>query len=405
MAHPPKRSQNQDLADLFIRSLPLPPVTRLDTRNQTRRCVQIRRALLRIVRSILPRTQEAYRALQPLADPSSLDKYYDVYDISDADMQEALLGYSDKEFEDIESLRVLKILTSRFVTLRKMLLCCLLALGADGGKDDFTRWRTALEETKKLSEVTAEGEELMRSVLEQEECKSPHPRPCSIPQNLTFTAFPIPATPKVPLTPGRERWRGQLRKFSTLSTGIRSLQAKMHVLREESDKALDESEDISDLGPHLMVQYDSIGMDLQVLMKEWEAGKQALASTIDRNEKRISSMSGMMSPTTSLGGLTSVEEGGPAEALKALNGERSSPEPCLSENEEVYEAIAMPKQRERSTLTREERIVKMKVERAKRDSVRQEADASTNMLRELESVINLRPRPKTTGGGGRVTSL
>ena len=76
----------------------------------------------------------------------------------------------------------------------------------------------------------------------------------------------------------------------------------------------------------------------------------------------------------------------------------------MSENEEVYEAIAMPKQRERSTLTREERIVKMKVERAKRDSVRQEADASTNMLRELESVINLRPRPKTTGGGGRVTS-
>ena len=369
------------------RSLPLPPVTRLDTRNQTRRCVQIRRALLRTLKNILPRTQEAYRALQPLADPSSLDKYYDVYDVSDADMQEALLGYSENEFEDIESLRALKILTSRFVTLRKMLLCCLLALGADGGKDDFTRWRTALDETKKLSEVTTEGEVQMRCVLEQEE------------------SFPIPPTPKIPLTPGRERWRGQLRKFSTLSTGIRSLQAKMHVLREESDKALDESEDISDLGPHLMIQYDSIGMDLQVLMKEWEAGKAALANTIDRNEKRISSMSGMMSPTTSLGGLTSVEEGGPAEALKALNGERSSSEPDLSENEEVYEAISMPKQRERSTLTREERILKMKEERAKRVSVRAEADASTNMLRELESVINLRPRGNTNGKGGRVTSI
>lgn len=222
---------------------------------------------------------------------------------------------------------------------------------------------------------------------------------------LTLSAFPTPATPKVPLTPGRERWRGQLRKFGSLSTGIRSLQAKMHVLREESDKALDQSEDISDLGPHLMVQYDSIGMDLQVLMKEWEAGKAALANTIDRNEKRISSMSGMMSPTTSLGGLTSVEEGGPAEALKALNGDRSSPEPDLSENEEVYEAISMPKQRERSTLTREQRIVKMKEERAKRGSVRAEADASTNMLRELESVINLRPRGKTNGKEGRVTSI
>lgn len=162
----------RSVANSFFRSLPLPPVTRLDTRNQTRRCVQIRRALLRTLKTVLPRTQEAYRALQPLADPSSLDKYYDVYDVSDADMQEALLGYSENEFEDIESLRVLKILTSRFVTLRKMLLCCLLALGADGGKDDFMRWRTALDETKKLSEVTAKGESQMRSVLEQEECKS-----------------------------------------------------------------------------------------------------------------------------------------------------------------------------------------------------------------------------------------
>lgn len=179
----------------------------------------------------------------------------------------------------------------------------------------------------------------------------------------------------------------------------------MHVLREESDKALDESEDISDLGPHLLTQYDSVGEDLKVLCREWEEGRRALRDTIERNEKRISSMSGVMSPTISLGGLTSVEEGGPAEALRALNGERSSPEPDLSEDEQVYEAISMPKQRERSTLTREERIVKMKEERAKRDSVRQEADASTNMLRELESVINLRPKGKTNGKNPRVTSI
>lgn len=173
----------QTITNTFFRSLPLPPVTRLDTRTQTRRCLLIRRCLLRTIKSILPRTQEAYRALQPLADPSSLDKYYDVYDISDADMQEALLGYSESEFEDIESLRVLKILTSRFVTLRKMLLCCLLALGADGGKEDFSRWRTALEQTKMLSEVTAEGEQQMRSVLEQEECASTSPYPFCLTQD------------------------------------------------------------------------------------------------------------------------------------------------------------------------------------------------------------------------------
>jgi hypothetical protein len=215
----------------------------------------------------------------------------------------------------------------------------------------------------------------------------------------------VPPTPKLPLTPSRERWRAQLRKLNSLSSGIRGLQAKLHVLRDESDRNLKDTDDVSELGTNLMIQYESIGVDLKALMQEWEAGKAALASNIDLNERRISSMSGMLSPTTSLGGLTAVEEGNASDALRALNGEtksRSSMEFSSSDAEEVFEAIAMPRQR--STLTREERISKIKEDRVKRESMRDKADASTNMLRELESVIKLRPRGRT-GPGGRITSL
>lgn len=155
-----------------------------------------------------------------------------------------------------------------------------------------------------------------------------------------------------------------------------------------------------------MIQYESIGIDLKALMQEWEDGKNALASNIDRNERRLSSMSGMLSPTTSLGGLTAVEEGSASDALKALNGDgasRSSMDLTSSEAEEVFEAVAIPRQR--STLTREERIVKMKEDRVKRESVKTRSEANTSMLRELESVINMRPRGKTTPTGGRVTSI
>lgn len=177
------------------------------------------------------------------------------------------------------------------------------------------------------------------------------------------------------------------------------------MLREESDKNLDETEDVSELGTNLMVQYESIGMDLKSLMQEWEDGKAALASNIDRNERRISSMSGMLSPTSSLGGLTAVEEGGAMDALKALNGEprsRLSMDFSSSDTEEVFEAVAIPRQR--STLTRDERIVKMKEDRQKRESFKSKAEANTKMLRELESVINMRPRGRT-GPGGRITSI
>lgn len=156
-----------------------------------------------------------------------------------------------------------------------------------------------------------------------------------------------------------------------------------------------------------MLQYESIGIDLKALMHEWEEGKAALASNIDRNERRVSSVSCILSPTISLGGLTAVEEGSAFDALNALNGDsrsRNSMDFSSSDADEVFEAIAIPRQRPKSHLSREERIVKMKEERVKRHSVRSTADANTKMLRELESVIKMRPRGRTTGGS-RITSI
>ncbi|KAH7416919.1 Mysoin-binding motif of peroxisomes-domain-containing protein [Cadophora sp. MPI-SDFR-AT-0126] len=369
-------------------SVPLPPISRLEDRSQSRRCARLRKQLRLCFAEVIPRYNQACRTLKPLAEELDLEKYLDIYDISEGDFSEAMQGYSETEFEDAESVRVLKILAARFYITRKIFLCCLMALDAHGGKPDFVRWSTAVDEIHGVGVVTGDAEDRLHRILSEQE------------------NFTVPPTPKVPSTPGRERWRAQLRKLNSLSSGIRGLQAKLHVLREESDKNLDETEDVLELGAHLIFQYDSIGIDLKELMQEWEDGKAALALNIDRNERRVSSMSGMLSPTTSLGGLTAVEEGTALDALKTLNGEsrsRNSMDFSSSDVEEVFEAIALPRQR--STLTRDERIVKTKEDRAKRETMRTKAEANTKMLRELESVINMRPRGRTAQGGGRITSI
>jgi len=154
-----------------------------------------------------------------------------------------------------------------------------------------------------------------------------------------------------------------------------------------------------------MIQYESVGMDLKNLMQEWEEGKAALASNIDRNERRLSSMSGMLSPTISTSDRTAYEEGSAMDALKILNGEvplPSSLELSPSDAEEIFEAVAMPRQR--SSMTREERIAKMKEDRIRRESVKVKSEANTHMLRELESVINMRPRGKPSATR-RITSI
>lgn len=118
---------------------------------------------------MIPRYNQACEVLKPLTEQMDLEKYYDIYDISDIDFSEAMLGYSETEFEDLESLRVLKILAARFHTMRKVLLCCLLALDAKGGKSDFLRWSAAVGEINGVKELTKESEDRLRRILGEEE--------------------------------------------------------------------------------------------------------------------------------------------------------------------------------------------------------------------------------------------
>lgn len=360
-------------------SAPLPPISRMEDRSQIRRCRRLRKALRGRFVEMIQQYNQVVAVVKGFSEQLELEKYYDIYDITDFDITDALQGFSESHFDDLESLRTLKIAAARFHTIRKIFLCALLALNASGDQTDSLRWSMAVEGLKALNETTRESYEMLRTILSEEE------------------SFPSVAQPKIPLSPSRERWQSQLRKLNGLSSGIRVLQAKMLLLREESDRYLNEAEDISELGPSLLVQYDSIGQDIRMLVQAWEEGKAALASGIDRNEKRLSSLSTVLSPTTSLSGLTSVDEGGALEALQTLSGE---PPPSSSvgvageaEHEEVFEAVALP--RPRSLLTREERLTKMREERERKEVTREKTEANRGMLRELEMVINLRPKTKS----------
>lgn len=331
--------------------------------------------------------------MKPLIQEDDLEKYFDVYEISNPDLQEAALSYSPSEFEDAETLKVLRTLQYRLSILRRVYLCSLLAMEADGGTPDFARWSTVVDSMVTTAHHVGLWSEKFNRVLSEEE------------------QFVLPSPAKVAPTPGREKIRNSVRKLSGLSSGIRGLQAKMQVLREETNKSLEDVEDVSELGHSLMAQYESIGADLKSLVQAWEAGKNALALNIDRQERRISqASSGLRSPVPSLGGLTAVDEGSPSDALRALNGELLSPHESAppsdqgsASDDEVFEAIAIPKTR--VTMTREERMQKIHDDRIRQASLREQRDANTSMLRELESVINLRPYRASAPPGGRVTSI
>jgi len=374
-------------------SCPLPPISRMEERDQSRRCQRLRRNLDAAFAEAIPMLTEQCEISKQLIQNDDLEKYLDVYEVSNPDLQEAAQGYCASEFEDVHALKALRTLQYRLSTLRRVYLCSLLALEADGGQPDFMRWSVVVQSMLSVARPIGQWSEKFNHILAEEE------------------QFVLPSPSKISPNPGREKIRNSVRKLSGLSQGIRGLQAKMQVLREETSQSLEDTEDVTELGHNLMSHYDSIGADLKSLMQAWEAGKNALALNIDRQERRISqaSSSDMRSPAPSLGGLTAVDEGSPSDALRALNGDLLSPQQSASasdqdstSDEEVFEAISMPKTR--APMSREERRQKMQDDRVRQALLREQRDASTKMLRELESVINMRPH-RVTGPGTRVTSL
>ncbi|KAF2161889.1 hypothetical protein M409DRAFT_58670 [Zasmidium cellare ATCC 36951] len=380
-------------------STPLPPASRIEESGTSRRCAKLRKSLHSAYASNIPACIEACTTLRALIDDDDLEKFFEVYDISPQDAKEAAGAEALSAIEDdMESLGALRVLSYRSGVLRRVTLCSLMALEADGGKPDMDRWEIATKTMRSLNQVISASAERVRKLLTDME------------------HINLPSPIKTNRTPSREKMRSQVRKISALSSGIRGLQAKMQILREETNHSIEQSDDLTDLGPSLMAQYESIGSDLKELMQAWEVGKQSLQSNIKQQEHRISmasSSNGIRSPVSSIGGLTAVDEdGSPADALRVLNGEpsksnRSSMGTTASDEEMVFEAVAMPRQRA-STLTREERILKMHEERERQAQMRAKRDANTSMMRELESVINLRgPQKKTNGSGGaaRITSV
>ena len=389
-------------------STPLPPASRIEDQGASRRCVRLRKALHRAYGAVIPATVDGCTALRSMIDEDDLEKYFEIYDINAVDAREAAGPDSLKVLEDdVESLKSLRVLSYRAGVLRRVALCSLMSLEADGGKPDFARWRLANAAMQRMSGAVGPSADKLQHCLADME---------------TIVTPITPSSTRSPTFPAqREKMRSQVRKISALSSGIRGLQAKMQVLREETNRAIERSDDLSDLGPDLMAQYESIGTDLRELMQAWETGKASLQNNLHKHERRISlaSSAGVArSPVSSLGGLTAVSEGGgggPADALKALTGDSASNRSSMgatsqSDCEEVFEAVAMPRQRG-SALTREERTVRMQEERERQATLRAKRESNTNMLRELESVINLRPKKGGVNGAGngsgnpRITSI
>ncbi|KAG8526879.1 uncharacterized protein KY384_008308 [Bacidia gigantensis] len=356
---------------------PMPPISCVTSSSEPRRCARLRRTLRRTLDYMSKPLSEAHKDLAVNAVKIDLDKYNEIYEISRMDIEDAenVIVAGSRELEAPEALLELKIGFHRLQTLRRLLLCTLLALDYDQGTPNVSKWLAAIKNMDDLISLTTEAVIQISEANENEE------------------AFPTPPTPQCPLTPNRERAKGNMKQLSGLSEGIRSLYAKMRLLREDAERSFSKPGTIDGLTDTLLHQYDSVGLDLKDLVQNWELGKIALTSTLKIQNQSMSPsthrLSVPLSPSSSLGGSTAVE-GSPQDALLALKGiPRSSSRSSATSNtsdEQIFEAVAAP--RPRSALNRNERIAQIKEGRRKHAEDGEKAQATTHLLKELETVVD-----------------
>lgn len=82
------------------------------------------------------------------------------------------------ESEEANSLTDLKSAMQKLHLIRKLFLCSLLALDADGGKSDFPRWAAATDTMRHISAETAKMTRTIDDILREEESESQNDVAC-----------------------------------------------------------------------------------------------------------------------------------------------------------------------------------------------------------------------------------
>lgn len=133
-----------------------------------------------------------YQILKPFAATLDLEKYYDIYEISRTDLEDAELvaNVEPAEIVHADTLHDLKVGLQKLHILRKLVLCTLLALDADGSKSDFRRWSVAVEMMCSFSSLTVRMISNIDEVTGEEEGKPG--RICSVMPEIDQVLIRLP---------------------------------------------------------------------------------------------------------------------------------------------------------------------------------------------------------------------
>jgi hypothetical protein len=379
-------------------SNPLPPVSRLDGQYTEMQCRELRSLVAKSMTSGISRFIHFHNEVQAMVNTEDLRNYYHIYELSPDDFMGAVGFANELSVEDQQSLKQLRFLFQLHTVARKYFLIDLMALRTRSLWNDVQQWRKVSQIATTLTDETTGVSRNLEGLLEGDEAMSTGASPA----NGESLASPVQQDAP---TPEKQQSKARVRRFEAVANGVRALNAKVRIGRDDLTDLISNDAGDTVLSATIARHYEALGSEIKALMAEWEHGRPTMLLAVSpdgRDTRRSSGLLSPLSPSPSLGGTTMVD-GGPADALKLLNGEA---ELDAGMDDEVFEAVVKPQPRKRMSLglnlTREEKIAKLQEERKKRATLQEQADNTTSMLRELQMVIKHRPLQRQNT---RITSV
>ncbi|CCJ29091.1 unnamed protein product [Pneumocystis jirovecii] len=233
----------------YLLSLPLPPITKIETNSQDRRCKMLRLLLSTLLSQILSSYNYSFSLLRTFYSKREFDTLQIMYNLPHSQDFDSLPSYF--QGDDSNGLPYLKALFYTIHEKRRQCLVSLLSMPVSS-LENISSWKAVIGQLKSLSCMMDNFHDEIEKTFEN---------------NERILELSIP---KAKIHEKSIEWNNHARNINMLFQILRRFQAKLYILKEENDFNIN-------IKNELLRYYDSLKDDLKILMEKWESGRDYLS--------------------------------------------------------------------------------------------------------------------------------
>ncbi|GAA5799653.1 hypothetical protein HPULCUR_005069 [Helicostylum pulchrum] len=358
-------------------STPLSPISRIEQNSKSRKCVQLRNRLASVLRRAFIIYEEGIIDLMDVIHKKNLNTLYEMYNVHSI---ASLSAMGDDISDEGYSLEQLKKLAQIMHSKRRECMVHFLALGVMTEDHDSVHYNYSEGWgiiNQVLGKLVDETEKFTLDIVEALDAEFYKPMHGFDKNNDTSKIEDA-------------RLKKFVHRLSSLEQQLRTMEAKIYLCSEDVRQLNSAEESSTEVKDKLLNEYMSVQKGFENMIQEWELGKTVLESFLE--------------PSSSSTTITEQQEKLVEQQDQHEHQDETEGKGMILDSEDVADILNLPlaskasvfeaiagvvekNGREKSKMTRKERIEEMRMKRTKQSEDKLNRMDSQTMVHELKNVL------------------